>query len=1107
MESDRWRAVERLYHQALEHPHGERGAFLMDACAGDDALRQAVESLLAVDQVADAFLESPAVELAAQALAESAPAGEGETDLLERLRTALADRYEIERELGHGGMARVYLAQDRKHQRAVAIKVLRPDVAAAIGAGRFLREITIAARLSHPHILPLHDSGEAESFLYFVMPFVPGATLRARLEREGQLPLDDALLIAREVADALSHAHSQGIVHRDIKPENILFVSGHAVVSDFGIARPISVAAGERVTDTGIVVGTPTYMSPEQATGSEEVDARSDVYSLGCVLYEMLAGAPPFTGASAQAVIAAQVSATPRSLTSLRRGAPPAVANAVARALAKDPAARFQSAREFRDAIAPLAADAAGRHGHPLRVAGLYGLAAAAVVGAAYGLTMELGLPSWVISGATFLLLGGLPIMVATGLVERRRALARATGVEGTAVAGPRGWLTWRRALAGGGVAFAVLGLGTTGYMAMRLLGIAPFGTLVAAGVLKNREPLILADFENRAADSTLGPSLTAAFRVDLGESPVVRLLDPMAIADALRRAERPATTPLDVPLARELAQREQVKAIVRGEIDPLGGGYVLAASIVAAADGHVLTAVRETAANDAGLIGAVDRLSRKLRERIGESLKSIRAGPPLERVTTGSLEALRKYSEAVQARTAGEFERAVAGYRDAIAMDTGFAMAYFKLAEALEDGGTSGDSVVAVVAQAFALRERLPDVERYLVSALYYSYHYNDHTEVIAAYRAVLERDPDNMVALDNLADQFIERRRFAEAESLAVRGTALGTRNSAWNAILAQVGQGHFADAETTLARFARVAPHHSRGLALRALLASARMDYPLAEHAARAYRDEVRSSPVLRSYGDFDLAAAEAVEGKLSRAEQDLEDLMALNEPQGHLWFYFQGVMDIAEIDLRFRNHPAEGLKRIEAALRRHPLATLSPLGRPYVWLIRYFARVGRLDEATRLLAEYDRAVPEGLRQGNAERYGAEGDLLLARGRIADAITRYQAWYDDPGWCCFRAAQAGLFEIATAYEQAHLPDSALTYYERLVTTPSLDRVYGDRFVLGPTLRRLGELYEVRGDRAKAREYYSRFVDLWKDADPELQRSVTEARTALKRLSAESR
>src|ERR1700680_804268 len=227
-----------------------------------------------------------------------------------RLATALADRYRIERELGAGGMATVYLAQDLKHHRPVAIKVLH----AALGPERFLREIEISARLHHPHIVPLYDSGEADGPPYYVMPQVEGESLRDRLKREKQLPLDDALLIAREVADALSYAHSRGVIHRDIKPENILLESGHAVVTDFGIARAITAAGGEQLTGTGMAIGTPTYMSPEQAAGGEELDGRSDLYSLSCVLYEMLAGQPPFTGPTAQSIVNQHLTAEPPNI-------------------------------------------------------------------------------------------------------------------------------------------------------------------------------------------------------------------------------------------------------------------------------------------------------------------------------------------------------------------------------------------------------------------------------------------------------------------------------------------------------------------------------------------------------------------------------------------------------------------------------------------------------------------------------------------------------------------------------------------------------------------------------------------------------------------------
>jgi serine/threonine protein kinase/tetratricopeptide (TPR) repeat protein len=270
---------------------------------------------------------------------------------VERLKASLADRYAIERELGAGGMATVYLARDRKHQRGVAIKVLRPELAAAIGAERFLREITTTANLHHPHILALYDSGEADGFLYYVMPFVEGESLRDRLTREKQLPLEDALRIAREVADALSYAHSRGVIHRDIKPENILLESGHAVVADFGIAKAVSAAGGETLTRTGTAIGTPQYMSPEQAAGDEAVDGRSDLYSLACVLYEMLAGQPPFTGPTVESVIHQHIAVDPRPITTLRPAVPPEIAGTLARALAKTPADRFNPVAQFGEAL------------------------------------------------------------------------------------------------------------------------------------------------------------------------------------------------------------------------------------------------------------------------------------------------------------------------------------------------------------------------------------------------------------------------------------------------------------------------------------------------------------------------------------------------------------------------------------------------------------------------------------------------------------------------------------------------------------------------------------------------------------------------------------
>jgi eukaryotic-like serine/threonine-protein kinase len=268
---------------------------------------------------------------------------------------ALADRYRLERELGQGGMATVYLADDLKHDRKVAVKVLRPELAAVIGAERFLSEIKTTANLQHPHILPLFDSGEADSFLFYVMPYVEGETVRDRISQEKQLPVADAVRIASEVASALDYAHRRGVIHRDIKPENILLHDGRAMVADFGIALAASKAGGTRMTETGMSLGTPHYMSPEQAMGEREITARSDVYALGCVLYEMLTGEPPFTGTTAQAIVARVVTETPRPMLPQRHTIPPHVEAAVFTALEKLPADRFATAAEFGAALTSVA--------------------------------------------------------------------------------------------------------------------------------------------------------------------------------------------------------------------------------------------------------------------------------------------------------------------------------------------------------------------------------------------------------------------------------------------------------------------------------------------------------------------------------------------------------------------------------------------------------------------------------------------------------------------------------------------------------------------------------------------------------------------------------
>jgi serine/threonine protein kinase/tetratricopeptide (TPR) repeat protein len=343
---ERWLQLKGVVQQALDTPPAERAALLERVCGSDLALRREAETLLAAAGTLGDFLDaSPVVHLAELAAAHDAP------PLTERLSTALAGRYVIEREIGRGGMATVFLARDLRHDRPVALKVLSPELAAVMGPGRFLSEIRVTANLQHPHLLPLFDSGEADGLLYYTMPYVDGESLRARLAREHQLPIDDAVRIVVAIAGALDYAHRRGVVHRDLKPENILLPDGQPVVADFGIALAVAKAGGTRLTGTGVSLGTPHYMSPEQATGDRQVDGRSDVYSLGCVLYEMLTGEVPHPGSSMQAVIARVLTDVPTDVRVLRSRVPEHLAAAVMTALEKLPADRWQSARAFADAL------------------------------------------------------------------------------------------------------------------------------------------------------------------------------------------------------------------------------------------------------------------------------------------------------------------------------------------------------------------------------------------------------------------------------------------------------------------------------------------------------------------------------------------------------------------------------------------------------------------------------------------------------------------------------------------------------------------------------------------------------------------------------------
>ncbi|UCF41807.1 MAG: protein kinase [Gemmatimonadota bacterium] len=1051
---------------------------------------------------------------------------------LERITSALAGHYDIEREIGSGGMATVYLAHDARHDRHVALKVLRPELAATLGSERFLREIRIAAKLTHPHILPVYDSGEANGFLYFVMPFIDGESLRQKLAREGELPVGEAVRLARDVADALAKAHKQGVVHRDIKPDNVLLTEGHALVADFGVAKAVSAAAADQeVTSSGMAVGTPAYMAPEQAAADPNIDHRADIYAVGALVYEMLTGRPPFEGTTSQMVLAAHVTETPTPVTHFRPSVPAPVAAVVMRCLEKKAADRWQSAAELRaqlDAVAtpsgpvtptgvavsPTGSDEAMlRRSEPARVLGVFATGSVVLLALVYLLMVRLGLPDWVFPVTVAILVVALPVVVLTGRAERRRATWRversvATPAEG----GVEAFLTWRNTLAGGGLAFMALAGAVGVYMTMRLMGIGPVGTLVAAGVLDKQERIVLAEFDNRTTDSTLGATVTELFRIDLTQSPAVTVMDRGQAGQVLERMQRDRDAPLTAELAVEVAEREGLKAVVTGDVLQVGDGYVVSSRLMAASTGEVLWAGRESASEAAEIIGAVDDLSASLRARIGESLRSIRADAPLDRVTTRSNEALRKYAQADAATNQGDHDRAINLLEEALAVDSTFAMAYRKLAVILRNQERDLARAEQAFTRAYELRDRLTERERYLTEAAYFTYVESDERVANEAYRGLLEKYPTDRIALNNLAVNLGAMGHEEEATELYLRSIELGGAPAVTytNSIQTLYNLGRADTAAAILDRFQQDYPDHPEVARYRAGFESSRFEYDAAEQHTTALRAAQRGNPMTDYTTNMDLANYALARGRLGEARRLIAEAFTIQSEQefGYIpgpWEAFALEIE-AWASIRYLGDTASAAAALDEVRARSAYDSLPVEQRQHLDLAILNAEVGRAARARALIARYEVEVSDAIRQQAAERakwHSARGALALAEGRPADAIDEFRLMREVAPQC----ALCGLVELARAFDSAGMPDSAVVYYERYLTTPTLFRAAQDNVTVWMVMRRLGALYEQFGETERALLYYGRFVDLWRDADPELQPQVREIQERMARLAGEPR
>ena len=928
------------------------------------------------------------------------------SDALGPFWDALADRYTPQRELGRGGNAVVYLAHDARYDRLVAIKVLEPELGRAVQAERFLREIQIAAQVSHPHILPLLDSGEAGGVLFYVMPYVSGESLRDRLNRDRQLPLADVVTLGSEVADALEHAHAHGIVHRDIKPENILLQAGHAVVADFGIARALTVAGERRVSETGVSLGTPAYMSPEQAGADPHLDHRSDVYSLACVLYETLVGHPPFVGGSMQEILARHMVDPVPSIRVVRSAVPEAVENVIVRALSKAPADRYGTAAEFANA---------------------------------------------------------LTVAVSSPTPARRRP-------------------PLRRILAG---AMAAVLVGLLAYWLGRpkpLLGFA------------RRDWVVIADFQFPADQMDVARALNLALSTGLQQSPHVNVLSRTRIATVFEFMKRPPGTLLDEAVAREVAQRVGgVKAVIVPELATVGGEFLMSLRVVEPAAGDVVASFSSRALQERDLLDALDALIAELRRALGESLLALRQSPRLPAVTTGSMDALKRFAAGRRAWFEGRHNDALALFQEAIALDSTFASAHAALGNAyasfiFRDYAKGRASFEAAIRHL----DRMGPRERNVIQAMYHSnfgnkddairfygmhlelypddldIRYNlggtyrargDCPQAVEQYREVLRLDPQYAQALVNTAICLPKRESIAywrKAFEVRPQWEAAGNLNHEFGMTLATIGDRNGARA-----------------------VFEKRLQQAAATERANAHR----------SLGQLDLLA-----GHFALARAHFEQAVPLHyqsqEPpsaaRDRMW------LAIGETT---RGDTASAIRALRQA------STEMPLTEGWVVLRTRLARVyvsaGGLAAASAMLNEitaWSRGRAE-LDEARSEPLLLEADILLAQGQPDSALVllgpvagagnlsapralpRARAYEQTQRWA----------EAAVSYRS--LIDNEMTGYEGLV--PWVVAHY-----------RLGLIYERLGQRNDAKRFLGRFSELWSDADAEVRPLVADARARLERL-----
>ena len=723
-------------------------------------------------------------------------------------------------------------------------------------------------------------------------------------------------------------------------------------------------------------------------------------------------------------------------------------------------------------------------------------------------LTDSIGLPDWVPGFAIVLFLIGLPIVLATAFIQEGGPRPSYTAIDPELLLDParleapahHKLFTWKRAILGGVVAFVLLGVATAGYMSLRNAGIGPFGSLLAKGALENRERVLIADFNDLTGDTILAQAVTQAFRVSFAQSDVITVVEPAYVRSVLARMRRSASSRIDADLAREVALRDNIKAYVTGEIARVGGRYNVIGKLLSPSDATTLATYAQEAADSTAILAAVDKLSRKLRERIGESLRAINNDQPLEAVTTPSLEALRKYTQAVNAiEVQADGDRGIALLQEAVALDSSFAMAWRKLGTAYSNTDAPYARLLEAHTNAYRHRDRLTDIEKYLTAGTYHMAITQDMDQAEQAYRNVLEVQPNNYVALTNSGVVYNTRREFERGVDAALKAMAVNPKQF--------TPYGNLIEVLITMSKVdSAAAINKTMGVVIgkgtpyyyyQSEVEAARRDYSAVEQNTRATmrtseKQFARVTHMMHS-------AAVAIQGKLIEAERVLADLEQIERTQGHSHPGVLRALAASEIDVGIRQDPERGFRRLEAALSSQRLDDLAVEDRPYAALAIQFAASGHPERARPLLAEHMK-LPREIRRDDRDLVSAaQGWIALAEKRYADAITHFRL-ATTLGSC----PRCEHVELGLAFEGAQQPDSAIGHYEHWLDTSSgEEQIRHDAPRLANVYERLAGLYERNGDRQKAALYAGKLVELWKNADAELQPRVQSVRALLQRVS----